>query len=925
MDFSLFAGLLVSGFMVSGVCLAAERLEEEEIPEVIVTGSFLPSETHIAVPVTFWSPEDLKASGADTDLSSFLQTLNQSGRAANALATGGASTINGGLSTVDLRGLGPNRTLVLVNGKRLVGGDPLNPTVVDLNAIPSDWIERVEVYSGGATAIYGSGAIAGVVNIITRTEYQGVNIKARYGLSDEGDGEETGLSFSAGTSFAENRGHVALNIGWDKNQPIWSRDREFSAHTERLGDRRAYSQFTPGGVILAANNQPRVANDQGLWLDTYNVLQHGYNAAEDRQLYVPLERTQAQLVASFDLSDSTSLYAQLSGGIHESSNQQEAATVLNSPNTSLPSTYPFFPQEILETWSAANLPLPPQIRYARRLNEMGPRIYEQEREHWRFLAGMETTIGSWTSDLSYQQSSSDFSQIASGHHDLQRMSWALNVEQVPGNPGQYRCASETARNLGCVPVDLFSGGGMAPAAIAFVRAEQTFDALLEMRELQWRLQGPLFALPAGPATAVVGADWRKDMIESWVDALTQVGRISSVALSPVNGSDEVREIYTEWHLPLIKDQVVDALDASLAYRLSDYDSIGSAHSWNAALSLSPWPQLNLFARKSLAIRAPSASEFYMPPTGGSLTISDPCAASSLVSEQTRENCRGLGIPDNYTPSAPELAVPYRMSGNPYLEEEKAHTTTLGLAYSPWQNSKLNVRVSWFDIDIDDAIANISPGFKLTSCYGSADFPANPLCRGLNRGAEADNFRFLSLQLGPENIASFQTRGLDTELDSRLALGPGSLQNRLLITYTDRLLREANGQLNNWINEPGSQRWKANYLLGYSQGPWQTALTARYLGSAVIENNSVEAYVRNNNNLPSATYWGAHVAYAWNLLGGGDENLRLSLNLHNLTDKQPPYVPNVPSNNRVSNLGTNTAAGVYDVRGRFWKLGLEYSF
>lgn len=921
-DFYLFAGVLFSGCILPQDSLADDQSAPETLTEIIVTGSFLPSEKNIAVPVTQWSPEDLRANGAGAGLSSFLQTINQAGRATNGLATGGAGTLNGGLSSADLRGLGPSRTLVLVDGKRLIGGDPLVPGVVDLNTIPADWIERVEVYTGGATAIYGSGAIAGVVNLITNTEYQGADIKIQYGLSNTGDGEETGVSFSVGTLFADNRAHLALNLSWDQNQPIWSRDREFSAHAERFGDRRAYSQFTPSGTIMAANSQAKVVNSEGLWTENYNLLQHGYNQAQDRQLYVPLERTQAQLVTSFDLSDTTRLYAQLSGGIHDSFNQQEAVTVLNNPLSSLPSSYPFFPEEILATWSDANLPLPPQIRYARRLNEMGPRDYQQEREYWRFLAGMQTEIGKWQSDLSYQESRNDYSQIASGHHDLQRMSWALNLEADPGNPGAYRCASETARILGCVPVDLFSNSGISSAAMEFVRAEQTYDALLETRELQWRLQGPLVSLPAGDVHAVVGADWRKESIESWVDLLTQSRRISSVALSPVNGRDEVREIYTELHLPLIKQRLVEAMDLSLAYRLSDYDSLGSAQSWNTALSISPALGINVFARKSLAIRAPNVSEFYLPPTGGSSLISDPCAASAVVSEQTQENCRSLGIPDNYAPTSQELTVPYRIAGNPYLEEEKAHTATIGFAYSPWQSPILDVRVSWFHMEIDNAIVNINPAFKLSACYGSADFPGNTLCRGLNRGGEAENFRFLNLELGAENIALLQTRGVDTELSSQWELDGGTLQNRLMITYTDLLEREANGQRNNWINEPGAQRWKANYLLGYTQGPWQAALTARYLGSAVIENNSVEAYIRNNNNLPSVTYWGAHIAYSWNLTRSGEDDTRLSLNVQNLTDKQPPYVP---SPSRSASLGTNTAAGVYDVRGRFWQLSMEHSF
>ncbi len=908
------------GQAIPGLAGATALTGSEALTEVVVTGSFLPTADATALPVTHWTSDELQRIPLASRTASFLQGIHQAGRASNSLSTGGSSTLNGGLSTADLRGLGPNRTLVLLNGKRLVGGDPLNPTTADLNTIPMDWIERVEVYTGGATAVYGSDAIAGVINVITRSEFQGAELKATYGISSENDGEETGLSLSAGSPFSDHRGHLALNLRWDQNQAIWAREREFSAHAERLGDRYAHSQFTPAGTIFAANNQVLVPSADGLWTENYNVLSHGYNAARERQLYVPLERSQGQLTGSFELSKNMRVYAQLGGGAHDSSNQQEAATVLNIPNTSLPPRYPFFPDEVLRTWLDNGMPLPPQIRYTRRLNEMGPRIYQQDREYWRVLAGMETTFGHWSSDLSYLESRSDFSQTSSGHHHLARMSWALNLEEDPANPGSYRCAVEAARAMGCVPVNLFSGDGISSAALEFVRAEQTYGAQFQMKEWQWRLQGPLTPLPAGDLAAVVGTGWRKESVESTVDPLTRAGLISSVALNPVNGEIEIGELFTELYVPLLKGRLVEAVEMSLAYRLSDYDSIGSAHSWNAGLNLSLTPQTHLYARKSLAIRAPNVSEFYLPPTGSNRPISDPCAAGSVVSAQVRENCRSLGIESDYMPTAQELTVPMQVSGNPYLEEEKAHTTTLGFAYRPWSN--LSLQVSWFDVDLGNAIANVDPNFKLRSCYSSADFPNHPLCRGLNRGGEADNFRFLGLQLGPENIAKLRTRGMDTELDSTLAIGGGHLQNRVLITYTERLLQEANGQRINRINEPGAQRWKASYLLGYTQGPWQIALSGRYLGSALIENDSIEPYIRSNNNLPSMTYWSAYISRALSLAGKMERNTRISLGVQNLTDRQPPYVP---SPSRTATLGSGTAAGVYDVRGRFWQLGAEYHF
>ncbi|RYZ79789.1 MAG: TonB-dependent receptor, partial [Moraxellaceae bacterium] len=274
------------------------------------------------------------------------------------------------------------------------------------------------------------------------------------------------------------------------------------------------------------------------------------------------------------------------------------------------------------------------------------------------------------------------------------LSYGLKLEADPAITGQYRCVSETARGLGCKPIDVFGAQGISSDALNFIRTQQTIDASLTMQEMQWQLNGPALTLPAGDLDILIGADWRKERIESNVDALTQAGLTSSVALSPVNGRDEVQELYTETHIPLLNDKIIKALDVSLAYRLSDYESSGGAHSWNGALNITPISSVDMYARRSLAVRAPSISELYLPPRGGVLSIADPCAASSTVPASTREKCRSLGIPDNYAPTAQELSVPNRVQGNPLLQEETGYTTTLGIAFRPWLSEALTLRTDY---------------------------------------------------------------------------------------------------------------------------------------------------------------------------------------------------------------------------------------
>lgn len=910
------AAVALTGYTLSGAAV------EKPLEEIVVTGSQLHFNAQNATPVIRFTATDIEQS-TDLRLATLLQSIPQAGSAPNALSTGGFSTLSAGLSTMDLRSLSANRTLVLVNGRRVVGGDPDNPGVVDLNAINDALVKRVEVYSGGATAIYGSGAIAGVVNIITDTEFEGLTVKLQGGTSSENDGEEISLSITGGAQFAEQRGHAQFSLRWDRNEPIYSRDRGFSANNEYLGNHQFYSPFTPRGTIVSATGL-KVPNQDNLWVDDFDQVEHGYNQALDRQLYIPLERIQWSVASTFELGNKVQTYFDLSGSVNESSNQQEA-NVLNfgSPRVFLPNSYPFFPQEILATWTDNNQPIPEQIQYYRRLNELGVREYQQDRNSWRAIAGLKAEIGPWQTDLSYQWSRTDFDQIAYGHFNTLFLSQALDIEEIADQPGSFQCASELARNQGCQPADIFNENGLSSQAIDFISAQQSTGAKLEVQEWKWTASRPLMDFGAGALQWLVGADYRRESIHSYVDSLTQSGLSSSVTLSPVNGRDDVTELYSELDIPLLSQQFIDYVGLNLAYRYSDYDSIGSAESWNAALTVSPIAQLDFYVRQSQAIRAPSIRELYLPPRGGTLNINDPCSAGIFAQGSTgQQNCAGLGIPNDFAPTVEELAVPYRLQGNQNLKEEVGDTTTLGVAYRPWNSPLLKIRADYFDIQIDDAIAIIDPMFKLYNCYDSKDFPNSPFCDGIARAGVEQNYRLNQLSFGSENIASLSTQGVDVEVSSAVNLLGGSLTNQLLLTYTDQWEEEANNRTLNKVGEPGLPRWKGNYRIGFTTSRWSTSLSADYHGSGVIENDPTNPYLIENNELPSVTVLNAFASYQFAKNSNNHYACKLFIGVHNLADKTPPYVP---GNSRNGTVGTSTAAGVYDVRGRFINAGIEYEF
>ena len=792
-----------------------------------------------------------------------------------------------------------------MNGRRHVGGDSERPNVVDLNSIPTALIERVDVVTGGLSAVYGSEAVAGVVNIITKDDFTGVTLDSQWGQSSEGDGTEKTLSLTAGTNFNNSPVHFTVNASYTDVGEVYSRDRGFSANDEFLGDFQDYSIYTPQGTITADGVNFFTAGDDGLWTDTFDLASDGYNRAEERLLRVPLKRESLALDLRYDITDKLSAFTEASWVKTKASAHIESTGAGLAFGHLLASDHPSIPPEALATLTSFYGELPEVVSFSRRLSELGARVSELKRETQRFVFGLEGDISDWQWDVYYQWGRSERDQQSDGNYNLVAFQNGLDVEADPDNAGQFRCIDVDARAAGCVPIDVFGLGSVSAAAANYIAIDSFDSSQINQEVFAATLRGGLpNVMPADEDIALaVGYEWREERMKTAADpfALAEISSSANIT-SAIRGEYEVSEVFAELRLPIINQLSVDT-----AYRLADYDTVGTHGSWHVGLDFVPTDLIRFRVMRAESARAPNVAELYDPGTFTFVPILDPCINGGTGGTgSTETNCASLGIPSDFDPGFAGGEARALVSGNVNLSEERADTRTIGFVLTPLKT--LSVSMDYFDIAVDDAIENMDPQYKLNQCYASANFPNSPFCNGVVR--DDVNFNYLvarvdfSLQNTKTNTPEFI--GLQWDLSGN-------------VTRTNKWETSVLGTPATRYEEPGFQKWKANTQLSVARDALSFTWATRYLGHGVVDNNFDTTIWPDNDSLPSVTYHDFNLAYA---MTGGSTDYTLYVGLNNAFDKQPPYIP-TPSVNNV--LGSNTAAGVYDVVGRFMVAGVTVAF
>lgn len=870
---------LTAGVAASFVNAPAYAQEEDAaaLERVEVTGSRIKrTQIETAQPIAIIQREDIERTGL-TSVGELLQELPSAGSSINTNFNNGGD----GSTTIDLRNLGANRVLVLVNGRRWVPG--LFGTV-DLNSIPLSVIERIEVLKDGASSIYGSDAIAGVVNIFTRRDYDGADATAQIGEFDEGDGRQEFYNFSIGSTG--NRGSVFMNSSYLKQEPVWAGDRPISAEPYFETGITFGSSGTPQGRFLGYTSGFASFFDDTIELgdpgpdNVGNVVPFStvgrFNFAPDNYLSTPFERTGLYVQGSYDVTDNITFSTEALYN-NRASEQLLAPTPLfigyllatptsNAGEITIDANNAFNPYGVnlhSNYYDFAGDPGSSWLLLAgRRMVEAGPRIFTQDVDTYRFGAGFEGNFEAggrffdW--DFNYVYTDNHQNDINVGELNMVRVEQALGASgaeilDADGNgTGDFECLDASLQVIrGCASLNLFGGqaggsfnqntgeiiGTMSDRQLNWILFTSQDTFRYTMRNITGNISSEIVELPAGPLGVALGFEHRREEGFDQPDALIVSGATSGNARQPTRGGYKVDEIYGEVALPLLADiPAVELLELSLSLRSSDYDTFGSTSNGKVGVRWEPTSDLLIRGTFSEGFRAPSIGELFRGNGDSFPNISDPCNTANFPTQpaHVQQRCLDDGVPPGGVVQA-NTQIRITVGGNPNLQPEESESTTVGFVYSPNFVDGLDISVDWYSIELTDAITSISGQRILNECYTRAP-GERVFCEFVTRNASGGLSDIFS---GLVNIDGLEVEGVDFNVAYALpefAFGRLKLNwDSSYVSSFKQLQEDAiSGEFTEFelsgtnIGDTGFPRWKSNLGVAWSYGDWEAAYDLRYI-------------------------------------------------------------------------------------------------
>ena len=959
---ALAYGTLCTTAMTANVYAAEADDEEDERQTITITGSRIKSPNLLsASPLQILEASDIDASGI-ANIQELLLDNPTFGSPALSRTNSNFLTSGGGAATVDLRDLGSARTLVLVNGRRMVAGRP-GTSAVDMNTIPAQFIERVEILTGGASSVYGSDAVAGVVNLVLKDEMEGFEFDAQYGESKEGDDTETQVSLTAGMDSANGKGNIMFHLGYTNQGPVFSRDRDISA-VDQLSEifftgedadvfntvQPFFSSFPPQGrfdvdagrYTFDQNNNLQLgfsANGDG------TIGPDGFNRSAHRTIAVPTERYLFASKGNYELSDSHSVFFEGTYAASQTKTQLEpfpfSSTNIYSDGV-VPLEFdvngtilrnPFVPDDIYNgAVDVTGDGLRDLEFFAKRLIDVANRGNIADRDNFRFATGFEGEIfdGDWFYDVFYSYGQTKEAQISSGQVNVQNFRYALEAVtdtldlDGDGITNEAVCVDATARSFGCVPVNIYGFNSITPAMSAYIHAPGMLQTFVSQEIIGGNLSGELFELPAGPFGIATGFEYREEFSRSEFDALQQQGLNAGNAIPSTKGEFDVTEFYLEMNAP-----IMEGLNLKAAVRSSDYSTVGSTESWNIGFDYAITDWVRLRAIQAQSTRAPNINELFSPPSQTFPSgLIDPCLGVTASSSGAGDAaCRtDPGVAANIAANgtftlnqADTQGITGFTAGNPNVTEEVGESTTIGIVITPDDIEVLedfSFTIDYFDIQIEDAIVATPRQFILDQCYGGDTTFCNFITRrptdaGTN---SAGSIQFLNS--GVSNSGGVGTEGIDLTVNYTKEMGPGKFRARLAYTnlmesYTVPLPGADQDPLAGEIDTP---EHKANLNLGYRWDDFNITLGATYLSSVAVDDQF--GLGPGAPTIDATVYVDTQVSYQLN------ENFEIYGGVDNLLDEAPPLIPSgIPGNN----TGLETSGSSYDAIGQRWYMGVRAKF
>jgi iron complex outermembrane receptor protein len=830
--------------------------------------------------------------GAPANIAAALNELPQFKMSASARTDG--TIQGGGRAPVNLRGLGVDRTLVLLDGRRFKGDN-------DLNSIPSILINGADIVTGGASAAWGSGAVAGVVNLTIDERFEGSKIDLRGGIADAGDGEEQAFSGALGHSFNDGRGHVVFGAEYYNNQGINPKtSRKNIGRWSQLSNGDGSYTITPdvststavGGLITSGTLSGYAFNpDASLYEFDYGSRNVGTNqvggdgVTNDDYTYLTVPTRNYRLLGRviYDITDSVKLTTQLRHARSYNEYKRWFDNNTGSNTLTISSDNAYLSDSVRTALEDAG---ESSFRLSRWNSDYGWPDTKLDRRTTEFTFALDGQINaSW--DWNAYYSHGEYNGLWSTPGWLLEQNYANAVDSVidpdTGNP-VCRIAL-TNPDTDCVPLNVFGYGNGSEAALDYVQGHPWRQEREQLDAGGVSLQGDLLQLPAGPLIASFGLEARHEAAHNWVDADSLQENYSSVSYYPIEGSFQVREAFGEALIPLAKDfGILKDLGLNLAARYSDYSTSGGVWQWKVGATNEFFNGFKARVAYSRDVRAPSITDLY---SSGGLTygtVADPFTNStvSYVSHST---------------------------GNTELTPEESDTFTIGFSYSPVTLQGLSFSVDYFSIDIDDVITTVGVSEILNRCYNGNQ----TLCSKFVRDEDGS----VTVQLSPVNLSNYKTDGIDldvayvTPASRFIPALQGGLNFRLLGSWINSLTTYDGITTIEYLNALNSgsgfgvPRLQLNALASY-QGPrFGGNLRVRHISSGNYSNTTNIT----NNHIGSYTYF--DLGFKADLYANLSSQLQLYANVNNLLDKAPPV--------------GGFSSYYHDAIGRYYSLGLRMNF
>ena len=932
MTSTLKKAALRSATCAAAFAISATGAFAQETPEVVdasadevivVTGSrILSPNVTASSPVAVVTGETFKtfnAPGVESLLASNPQFLPEVGPAVN--------NGNPGVATLNLRGLGDQRTLVLVDGKRMVSYDYNG--VVDVNSIPTALIKRVDVLTGGASAVYGSDAVSGVVNFILDDEFKGIRFDGSTQLTDKGDGAVHDLNLTGGIELGD-RGNIVASVGYLERHLIYQSARDFSAFALDSED-----LVSPGGSSTAV---PTVFDNTFTDIDA-GYLQIGanndlvpfyepYNYAPPNYLITPQERWLGTILAKYELADGVELYGRGSY-IRSKVNSQSAPTGTFGYEFDIHPDNPYLTDQqrgLFFSGDGLNEDGSRTVGIRRRIVESGGRTTTYDNESWQAVAGLRGDLADNIKFDVFGQYSKTVRDIAYLNDiTYARVAQALDAVQS----GDSITCRDTSN--GCVPINLLTTDPIGGDALAFITANGLQRDKTEQFVAGGSVSGNFASFSPWSTNDIgvaVGVEYRKEKARSDIDDAYASGELigygQGLAFAPF--SYNVKEIFGEVLVPIISDRPgFEELTFEGGARYSDYSTSGGVFTWKAGANWSPVRGVRLRGMFQRAIRAPNLDELASPRVSAIDNLdTDPCAGDNPVGNaELTALCIATGAPAGQIGRIPDPVagqINAFTGGNLDLKPEKANTITLGVVVAPPSVPGLTASVDYYDIKISDVIDVLggSPQNVVDGCYESGD-AESLYCQSIHRntlsGSLSGGIAFGVDQL-QFNIGSRKTRGIDFQFGYKRPIGDYfvglDVAGTHVITF-EKGGTECAGRFGFACNIAPMPKWKHTATLTFGSDDFNLASRWRMIGK-VKEDAGTEILA---SNLSSVSYFDftANISV--------EESYTFRLGMQNAFDKKPPLVGSAAGGTAYN--AANTFPSVYDVMGRTFFVGVTAKY